>query len=347
MPKLNIQHFFLRWGIYVFWVIYCIYEFGVGIPLYQEHAMTWRIGANYFLLFLVFYILNFLVGYWSARWFSSITAPSLKIIKITGLSLASLTIAIVYRKFVQPPLYGSSPHPNYLRYIGYWSLQFWYYALLGVGYFYLIKYFNKKSESEHLESERLRFEQAYLRSQINPHFLFNTLNHIYAKAIIYSPELGEKILLLSDVLRFAYEKNDGKESLITSLDQEVSHIKNIIKIYEYRMNTTGLIHLRLYGDIADVRIPSLIIATLVENIFKHGYLTTKTPAEVLLTHDAENRIFTYYSTNQVKYEKIKKSSTGIGLNNIRKRLSNFYPNNYVLETESRENVFYTRLKIFL
>lgn len=208
------------------------------------------------------------------------------------------------------------------------------YAFFSFGYYYMRK--SIKSERKHriMEKEKHEAEYAFLRSQINPHFLNNTLNFFYAKSIPLSDELSEGIMLLSEIMKYSLEiDKDDKMTLISS---EIEHIKNVIKINQLRFNNKLQIDFVVNGPTDSVRIIPLILITIVENILKHGICTDPAhPATVILNIGEGGSIC--LSTFNRKKKGAKEFSSGIGMDNIKKRLSHFYEKSFsidILDTEA-------------
>ena len=129
-----------------------------------------------------------------------------------------------------------------------------------------------------LEAQKLQLEtqisQAnfnFLKAQINPHFLHNTLNFLYAKSLPYSAELSEGILTLSDIMRYALEPGKSKRWK-APLKDEIEHVNNVIKINQLRYSNQLKVNFEVSGEVDGAMIIPFVLITLVENAFKHGDL---------------------------------------------------------------------------
>ncbi|MBD0284505.1 MAG: histidine kinase [Flavisolibacter sp.] len=122
-----------------------------------------------------------------------------------------------------------------------------------------------------LEVEKSQANFNFLKAQINPHFLHNTLNFLYAKSLPYSPELSEGILTLSDIMRYALSEGNAQDGK-PPLKDEIEHVRNVIKINQLRFNNNLNVHLDVEGVINGATIIPFVLITLVENAFKHGDL---------------------------------------------------------------------------
>lgn len=193
-----------------------------------------------------------------------------------------------------------------------------------------------------LEAEKSYANLNFLKAQINPHFLHNTLNFLYAKSLPYSDELAEGILTLSEIMRYALNQNTAVDSKVP-LNDELEHLRNVIRINQLRYSNQLKINFKTEGDTSAVRVIPFVLITLVENAFKHGDLTHPDhPLTMKLQIDGQRLYF--YCRNKKKTG-LKELSTGIGLENIKKRLSLSYGENYSLNVKDETFFYTTELKI--
>lgn len=185
------------------------------------------------------------------------------------------------------------------------------------------------------EKSLIEADLAYLRSQINPHFLFNSLNFLYAQVYPHSEGAAKGILLLSDIMRYALQKeNNGK----VMLGQEVQHLRNYIAINQLRFSSQLQVDFEVSGNVEYLMILPLVLITFVENCFKHGELTEAAHPVTILLELRQNQL-TFQTRNKISLGP-KEQSTGIGLNNTMRRLELVYPNRYNLQV-SEEAGYYT------
>ncbi len=195
-----------------------------------------------------------------------------------------------------------------------------------------------KNEQQHLQTE-----YAFLRSQINPHFLHNTLNFFYAKSLSgNTQELSESILILSDIMRYSLQKEETGTQEV-SLDDEILHIRNVIKINQLRFDNRLNIQFTITGNTTNVRIIPLVMITLIENAFKHGDLNN--PAFPLEIQILVTGIQLQCTVINNKKNGPRELSNGIGLNNIRRRLQIAYPGHCRLETTDGNTQFKATMTI--
>lgn len=207
-------------------------------------------------------------------------------------------------------------------------------------------YFNKnQNKILQLEKNQVQGQLSALRAQINPHFLFNSLNVIYALALEKNEAVTKSILQLSDILRYViYDSNIEK----VPLDQELKLIKDYIDFQKYRHHLDEPIALNTDIESLDFRIYPMLILPFIENSFKHGLLKSQSgqPAiKIKLTQ--KSNWFEFYIENAF-LEKAPLASmepSGIGIENIKNNLELVYPNNHELRITSYNHIFTVTLKI--
>jgi LytS/YehU family sensor histidine kinase len=166
---------------------------------------------------------------------------------------------------------------------------------------------------------------AFLKNQINPHFLFNALNFLYAQIYPHSETAAQGILLLADMMRYALRENTNGKAMLT---QEVQHLHNYIALQQLRFNHQLKIVFEVVGNTQFLMIPPLVLLTFVENCFKHGELSDAVdPLTIRLEVNQNCLCFT--TRNKKRYGP-KEESTGIGLANTTQRLAAIYQERYEL-----------------
>ena len=242
-------------------------------------------------------------------------------------------------------LFGNnlSSLPDYYR-AGYFSLMIvsLLLCLMAIGIALSIYYVMRRSERKYKEVEA---ELAWLKNQINPHFLFNTLNNISSLAQIDGEETQEAIMQLSDLLRYAmYETNRSK----VRLDGEVEFMRNYIDLMKLRCNEMTTVNCQFLIINSQLEVAPLLFISLIENAFKHG-MNSNAPAtiDIHLEQQDETLIFNCDNTNNPKPTK-DRSGSGIGLENTRRRLDLLYPCRYTWEqTITPENIYHVKISIRL
>jgi len=193
----------------------------------------------------------------------------------------------------------------------------------------------------------LENELKYLRSQIQPHFFFNTLNNLYSLTIDKSDKAPDLILKLSDLMKyFLYET--GKE--FQTLENEISHIKDYIEIEKLRYDENLKINFNIKANSKKIMIKPLMMIPLVENAFKHGARNSFKNAYININLQASKKNIDFKVENsfQKPTKKIKEQIGGIGLTNLKKRLEiNYGPDYYNLDTIKGKNKYIAHLKLKL
>lgn len=209
----------------------------------------------------------------------------------------------------------------------------------------LLREWNEKSkQQEELEKQMIIAELSAIKYQINPHFLFNSLNFIYSKTVPLSEEVAGAVLKLSEIMRYALGKEDESDGKVT-LSRELEHMKNVITINQMRFNHRLNIQYNENLSNPGAKIPPLVLITLVENAFKHGDLSDPGQPMVLQV-DADSKHLQVYIRNK-KRNGPRELSTGIGLNNIKRRLELTCGGRYNLSIMDENGFYSTELLIEL
>lgn len=199
-----------------------------------------------------------------------------------------------------------------------------------------------EAQKMQLEVEKSQANFNFLKAQINPHFLHNTLNFLYAKSLPYSSELSEGILTLSDIMRYALSEGNAKDGK-APLKDEIEHVRNVIKINQLRFSNNLNVSFNVEGLVNGATIIPFVLITLAENAFKHGDLkSTQHPIDMNL--EIKDSKLSFYCRNKKKNGP-KELSTGIGLDNIKKRLDLAYGNDYSLNVKDEADFYTTELTI--
>ncbi len=201
---------------------------------------------------------------------------------------------------------------------------------------------NEKKQKE-LEKEKLNSELAFLKNQVSPHFFFNTLNNIYSLIGIDGPTAQDSVLKLSKLMRYLlYESEHGE----TLMSHEIDFMNNYIDLMKLRLSPRVELQIDFPKDFPDFSIPPLLFVSFIENAFKHG-VSHRDRSFIHLRMTIENDQITFVSENS-----IGKSSqpgdmqhSGIGLENVRKRLHLLFPDKHVLTVEQNETIFQVELTI--
>ncbi len=205
--------------------------------------------------------------------------------------------------------------------------------------------FNQKEKID-LQRQSLQSELNFLKSQINPHFLFNTLNSLYALTLKKSDKAPEIVLRLSEMMRYMlYECNEPK----VALSKEIKYVKNYLELEKLRHGQNFNIDFNIDGSINGQTIAPLLFIPFLENSFKHGmdHQLNEGFVKIDLTIEDEKLNLDVKNSKYKMPNKPGKKSGGIGLANVKRRLELVYPQKHGLEIKEKENQFKVSLDLDL
>ena len=315
---------------------------GPDLGLHEQIIMSLRFLVMNLLLIMVFYI----HGYWMV--------PRLLLKKkwlVYFLFQIMLLIAFVFFRELlfsgRPP----GPIPLPMSHLPKSEFEFFRLARGNTIFLYLVivlfsggirivqEWIKADKRAGQIEAERLAMELSFLRSQINPHFLFNTLNSIYSLALVKSDMTAEAVLKLSDIMRYLTE--DSSSDKVT-LNREVDYLRHFIELQRIRLESRMKIVVDLTGDFTNYSIPPLILMPFVENAFKYG-TSNHQDAEISIKLAVENDVLKLTVINRVFLGRVNSGTRGLGIKNTSQRLEHIYPGKHTLEISDSGKIF----KIFL
>lgn len=208
--------------------------------------------------------------------------------------------------------------------------------------FYLREKSVKNREID-MKHQNIEFEMKFLKTQINPHFLFNALNNIYALSIIKSERTPDMILKLSDMLRFTLYDSENKK---VKLKREIEYINNYIEFQKLKNDSDLNIRIDTSGCNDEFMIEPMILIPFIENSFKHGNIDNPKKGWLQLSVKTLGPILVFQVRNSLPPIAINKDVVGgIGVENVRKRLDILYPSRYEMKIDKTETEFGVFLKI--
>ncbi len=254
-----------------------------------------------------------------------------------------------------------------------WSIL---YTLIAIGIYFIKKALDEKELLKNLERDNNNFRLKYLRSQLNPHFLFNTLNSIYALSMQKSDQAPEVVIKLADLMRYLiYECNEER----VSLNKEIEFIKNYIEIEKIRYNAD--VRFSVEGETNEIMIEPFLFISFIENGFKHAFDNAYTNAFVYINIKVEPEQIelsvvnntsidietqakrldgtgiktsksilellhpTSYALNIIQTEKEQSRTSELRIKNAKKRLESLYPDSHTLDVILSNNAFTVSLII--
>ncbi len=234
-----------------------------------------------------------------------------------------------------------------IRYKDYFLSQAYTSTVLYTGVAYLayftIKWMREKQNRSELITQNQASELALLRSQINPHFLFNTLNNIYSLVLRKSDVAPEAMMKLSEIMRYMlYETNTDK----VPLEKEVKYLESYIELLSLRMKQKGFIKFDVQGTINNQEIAPMLLVPFVENAFKHSNKKVKSPGiKISLEVFDEYLSFSVINNKKTDLPHDVSESGGIGLQNIRRRLNLLYASKHKLDINEDGDTYHIVLII--
>lgn len=199
-----------------------------------------------------------------------------------------------------------------------------------------------RQQRKNLEKEKLAAELAFLKSQINPHFLFNSLNNIYSLAYKKSDRTAEAILKLAEMMRYMLDGSNGDK---VPLQDELDYLQNYIDLQRLRSGDGVYIDMKVDLDRDDYQVMPLLLITFVENAFKHGVFTDEEKPVKILIVAANGRL--HVKVENAKSHDNKDTASGIGLTNLRRRLQLGYPEKHTFDVADSENYYTSELFLYV
>ena len=330
----------LRWHV-LGWLLYGGYEF-LGVFLHHQAGLRiglWLTVSVLFIRFVEFY-LCYLVVY--PRLLRSGRAPQLAAALLVVLALYIGARALI-EEVIYPAVLGFhnySPDTKVSYYIFdnmfFGSPMIVVSAALWAGWAAV----RRERENQQLRTEKRAAEAAFLKTQINPHFLYNTLNMLFSMAYPVAKPVANAILKLSELMRYMlHDTPDGQ----VDLEKEIEYLHNYLDLYRLRFPDNFHVDFTVTGDPAGRRVAPLVLIPFVENAIKHGVLDDpENPVHIRLTIESAEL---WFEVENQRSDANKDTTTGIGLPNLRRRLELLYPERHTLRVEERGEQFTTLLRL--
>lgn len=217
------------------------------------------------------------------------------------------------------------------------------YVLAMASSVYLTLTWMKERERNRLLTEnQYKIKLEYLKTQIQPHFFFNTLNNLYSLSLDASEKVPNVIIKLSKLMEYVLYDIEGKKSV--SLIKELDYIQNYIEIEKLRFENVE-VAFNLESNLDTIQVPPLLLISLIENAFKHGGINNNNLKIKINFKIVDNTMLHFEIINNFVFSQPIKSKNGIGLSNTKKRLKLIYKNNYQLIHQIKFNYYIIRLQI--
>lgn len=264
-------------------------------------------------------------------------------------SLGLLAISVLLINHFYEPKFPNNFFFNQIRPRGFMIMPY-YKLFLNLGIPYVISailrmYVEwKRNENLRLsvEKENIKSELQFLKAQLNPHFLFNSLNTIYALSVKKSPDTSEAIVDLSELMRYMIYEADKD---LVPLNKEIDYIKSYIQLQRLRLSDSENVSLKITGEDRGRAVPPLMFISFIENAFKYGTdYKGKTYVKITLTI-TDTSIYLNVK-NKIGIFREPTKNSGIGLENIRNQLKLIYPGLHKLEVENDGKDYEVSLTIY-
>ncbi|MDZ7647197.1 MAG: histidine kinase [Cytophagales bacterium] len=329
----------------MFWTVYVVFKTYLNVSSQAEASLTDQLLLLEFqlvflfvkipLVYTCFYIID---QYLARRWTHWVSILTL----VTSFSLAVISMTLLNHGIVLPLIFQiNSLQPVF----GISSLMYHFFTLIFVtGAAVSIRLFRKqyqfKLRESELSREKTEAELKYLKSQINPHFLFNTLNNIYSLARKKSDQTDKAVLKLSKLMRFMLYETGSDTILLTN---ELMVIQDYIELEKLRYSDRLTVTYKESIDNPEQQIAPLILIHFVENAFKHGTSESRFDSYITIEIRLEKNILHANFINS-KIEKMNEENIHIGMQNIKRQLELVYPY-HVLLISSESDKFTVNLTI--
>jgi sensor histidine kinase YesM len=315
----------------------------VSFGIYEQYSLFFINNYRFSLFFIVLnYELNALLFYTNSDWLLPRLAGRRRYVSYALLMLPAVALYALARAKLN---FSSLAPPLPYTFVQQWIASLYrgaFFLFISTGYWFArraVQLERHKREQEHqlrvAEKNLHEANLAFLKSQINPHFLFNSLNFLYAQVYPHSEPAAQGILLLADTMRYALHENSAGK---VPLGQEVQHLHNYIAMNQLRYNHQLQVQFEEVGSGQFALILPLVLITFVENCFKHGELAD--PAHPLRIRLAVAPGQLAFETHNRKRHGPKENRAGIGLANTRARLELVYPGRHRLTITDAPD-FYT------
>ena len=322
--------------VFLFFIPFLLMEPRVGISSYLL-----RIGATATLTVIVYYF-NFL--YLIPKYLFKQKFLAYILVILVTLVIPCIIVDLYYY-FVVSVVQNWHHRPELIFSRGMWVPLFPLLTGIAIGISIRLakEWARNEKERRELQGEKLLSELAFLKSQINPHFLFNTLNNICSLARKKSDATEPAIIKLSQIMR--YMITDSTQEKV-GLEEEVDYLNNFIELQKIRLADKVDIRFVIEGDLSAIQLEPLLLIPFVENAFKHGVsYNGKSRISIELKTDSGELSFMVENSKPSVKDTLKLEQAGIGLKNVSRRLELLYPGKHQLEIRDSESLYYVMLKI--
>lgn len=207
----------------------------------------------------------------------------------------------------------------------------------------ILKHFRSRREnSVHATAEKTKAELSFLKAQVNPHFLFNTLNNIYILTLAKDDKAPDAVRKLSDIMRYV---TDDTSNDFVPLENEIACAGNYIDLQRLRLNDKTRVNFGVDGFVANKLVAPLLFMTFIENAFKYGISSHET-SDIDISIHADEEEIRFFCRNKVFHKTLEIPAVGMGITNATRRLVHTYPGKHKLEIKQEAGFYNVYLKLF-
>jgi two-component system, LytTR family, sensor kinase len=324
-----------------FWILFILNSILTYDSEYLHKYGFLSIGfkqATFYLVVICVFYLNYaylIPRYLAERRYYSYAAG------IIALEALALTLFILHAWFLD--WYFSSGDffvKDRISGLPYLAFQTFFYIVVAIGTRFTRDWFRYHQLRRELEEEKLKSELSLLGYQLNPHFLFNSLNNIYSLTMKNSAHVPDAILRLSDLMRYSLAVST--KSLVP-LDEEIAYLHSFIELRKLQLVKPDLVTFSITGRTDEVELPPMLLIPFVENAFKHGDIYSQ-DAYISIRLDLLEDMLIFVVENKV-LEGPKDVTKGIGLENVRRRIELMYPGRHTLDIQPGTSSFRAKFQL--
>ncbi|TDW52653.1 histidine kinase [Flavobacterium sp. 270] len=333
-------HIVLFFGLFI---VFYIWDIGVGQKdgTFIFNKIFFLFSFTQLLAIFTIYVFNF---YTFCNWFLNKKKIFIYLLTIPVSLVLFAGVRYLFQEIILFQITGTHNYVEKSREITFYVRDNFFFGLPAVvlsSLSYLFWHFQEtQKQNQELLLENKKAEFQMLKSQVSPHFLFNTLNSFYSQLIGKDDEIAADVLVLSDLLRYVITETDKDEAL---LSKEIQFIKNYIHLQQKRFEDQLYLDFSIEGDYTIEKILPSVLIHFIENVFKHGKLNDPEKRAIIsidIKGDfLEISTFNYTIGGENYY------STGIGFDNLMKRLEYTYKDKFILKKTAENNTFKMYLKI--
>lgn len=299
-------------------------------------AATYASFSIVFYAIIIYGNLNFLLPvFYEKQRIVAYVICSIVFLALVGIARSYLSQFVYNRFFAKEPVALTMKTVAYSTITGMVAYILSFVFRLALGYFKL------KQEADKIIAQKSQAELNLLKSQVQPHFLFNTLNNIYYEAYRESPRTAMFIERLSEIMRYFVDESPKEE---VSLGAEIQFLENYIALERIRIRHAVAITFNKQCNVASV-IPPMLLMTFLENVFKHGIDKSSSENQVIISLVQQGGYLEFSTQNLLYPPQTTATERGSGLQNLQKRLSLLFGNNFELSTWSAGKYYHAFLKI--